>query len=198
MPRELIPRIAGALAALLACLVPIDTPLCAQARDEHREAPIGVGLWQLSIPVVPGARPLQAPAGTISAELLRYPLSSKARGMLRKALHLTEAGNHPAAIRQLQETLSRYPSSAAYVQSLLGIEYLKTNQVPEAVRSFEVAVSLLPHDALNRTNFGLSLAAAGQFERAKKELCLALDLDHTNSIAKSLLEDLLVNKSSQH
>jgi Flp pilus assembly protein TadD len=108
---------------------------------------------------------------------------------------MSETGNHQAAIRQLRETLTKFPSSAAYVQSLLGIEYLQTDQVPEAIGSLEEAVSLLPHDPINHANLGLSLLAAGQSERAHQELRRALDLDHSGSIAKLLLE---TRPSSKH
>src|SRR5438034_4418409 len=65
---------------------------------------------------------------TISADLLRHPLPGKARQMLLKALHAIEIGDHPDAIHRLEETLAKYPDSAAWTQSLLGTEYLKSEQ----------------------------------------------------------------------
>jgi Tfp pilus assembly protein PilF len=123
-------------------------------------------------------------------ELLRYPLPGKARHMLQQALHFIDRGDHKAAIRQLRETLAKYPSSAPYTQSLLGVEYLKTDQIPEAVDSLQQAVELLPHDAVNHTNLGLSLVSTGQFDRAKDELHRALELDPRNTTASRLLAAL--------
>ncbi|HEY2138724.1 MAG TPA: hypothetical protein VGH00_01490, partial [Chthoniobacterales bacterium] len=49
------------------------------------------------------------PAGpaTVSSDALRHPLTSKARRRLEKALHLSELGEHPAAIKELRETLEK-------------------------------------------------------------------------------------------
>jgi Flp pilus assembly protein TadD len=200
MLHELIPgRLPSSLlAVLLPWLGQILTPLLAQTRSEHHEEAVGIDAWQLSD--VPDTRPRRqsARAGTISAELLRYPLCSKARGMLRRALHMSETGDHLAAIQQLQEVLVKFPASAAYVHSLLGIEYLQTARVPDAVRSLEEAVSLLPHDPVNHANLGLSLHAAGQFERAQQEFRRALELDHSGSIAKLFLETHPSTKHSQN
>src|SRR4029077_17464684 len=68
----------------------------------------------------------------ISVDLLRYPISQKARRMLQRALEIMDSGNHEAAIGQLEETLAKYPESAAYAQSLLGIEYFKTDRFTAA------------------------------------------------------------------
>jgi Flp pilus assembly protein TadD len=174
--------------SLVAVLTLLAIPLLAQGPG-HYEAPTDIGLWQVPVTAPQVARP-HVPAGTVSVELLRYPLSGKARHMLQKALRSIETGDHPAAIQQLQETLTKYPSSAAYAQSLLGPEYLKTNQIPEAVDSLEQAVNLLPHDAINHTNLGLSLVSAGEFDRARKELHRALELDSRNSTASRLLAAL--------
>src|SRR5579862_7176946 len=69
-----------------------------------------------------------SPPLTVPAEVLRYPLSEHARGMLQKALQLSDRGDHAAAAHQLLRTVAKFPDSAAYVYSLLGVEYLKTSQ----------------------------------------------------------------------
>src|ERR1700681_197170 len=130
------------------CLGLIALPLCAQHYGEHEEAPLSAGLWPNAVPVVPDHSAVRhAPAGKISAELLRYPLSDKARRMLQKALQTSKAGDHSGAVKQLQQTLTKCPDTGAYVHSLLGVEYLKTDQIPEAIDALERAVKLLPHDA---------------------------------------------------
>ena len=146
-------------------------------------------------------RPDLTPGGTsltISADLLRYPITEKARRMLQRALEKIKAGNHEAAIEQLLGTLAKYPGSAAYVHSLLGIEYLKTDRFTAAVGSLEQAVSLLPHDAINRYNLGLSLVCAGDYERGEQEVRRAIKLDPNNPTAQALLNALVQHKRSSN
>jgi Flp pilus assembly protein TadD len=139
----------------------------------------------------------QAPARTIPAELLQYPLSDKARHMLQKALQTSNAGDHANAIKELQKTLVKWPGTGPYVYSLQGVEYLKTGRMPEAVQALERAVAFLPHDASNHANLGLALACQGQYDRAEPELRRALDLDPHNSVAGKLLSVLALDKTAQ-
>lgn len=125
---------------------------------------------------------------TVSADVLRHPLSSKARRRLVKALHLAELGEHPAAIKELRETLVKEPSSAPYAQSLLGVEYVESQQFAEARTSFEEAVRLMPHESINHSNLGFSLAVAGDFNSAEQEARTAIQLDPANTRAKTLLD----------
>ncbi len=135
----------------------------------------------------------KAPGGqaTVSADVLRHPLSSKARQRLVKALHLSELGEHPAAIKELRETLIKEPSSAPYAQNLLGVEYVENQQFAEARTSFEEAVRLMPHESVNHSNLGFSLAVTGDFNSAEKEARTAIQLDPDNTRAKTLLDLLL-------
>ena len=139
----------------------------------------------------------QAPARTIPAELLQYPLSDKARHMLQKALQTSNAGDHANAIKDLQKTLAKWPGAGPYVYSLLGVEYLKTSQIPEAIQVLERAVALLPHDASNHANLGLALVCSGQYDRAEPELRHALDLDPHNPVAGKLLSVLALNEPAK-
>ena len=125
---------------------------------------------------------------TISKDALMHPLSAKARRHLVKALHLAEAGEHPAAINELRETLVKEPSSAPYAQNLLGVEYVQNQQFAEARNSFEEAARLMPHESVNHSNLGVSLAVAGDWNSAEQEARKALELDPDNSKAKSLLD----------
>ena len=108
--------------------------------------------------------------------------------MIAKALRSAQAGDHAAAIKQLTKTLARHPESAAWIQPLLGVEYLKTDQHEAAIQALEQAVLLLPRDAINRSNLGLSLACAGKYDRAEQELHQALKLDAKNDTTRRLLE----------
>jgi Tfp pilus assembly protein PilF len=161
---------------------------------------LGAALLSASLLIVPLAAQNQEagrnPAGqrtaqTISADLLRYPISNKTRRMLQLALVWMSSGKHQRAIRQLQDTLAKDPSSAAYVHSLLGFEYMQTDQFAAAVKSFEQAVALLPHDAINHTNFGISLAAVGDYKRAEEQARRARELAPENPDIQRVLDALL-------
>jgi Flp pilus assembly protein TadD len=135
-------------------------------------------------------------AQTVSVDLLRHPISAKVRPLLLQAIEKMESGDHEAAIEQLQKTLEKYPDSAPYVHNLLGVEYVKTDRFETAIRSFEQAVLLLPHDAMTHYNFGLALVCAGDFERATQEVQRALELDPKNPRMQARLNALLERKHS--
>ena len=117
--------------------------------------------------------------------------------MLQKALQTSDAGDHAGAVKQLQKTLAKFPDSGAYVYSLLGVEFLKTDQIPEALDALEQAVKLLPHDASNHANLGLVLLSSRQSDRAEPELRRALELDPHYAMASQLLNALGLNKNAQ-
>lgn len=138
----------------------------------------------------------QSPAQTVSADLLRHPISYKTRGMLQRARDCMRSGKHQEAIHQLAYILAKDPSSAPYVHTLLGFEYMQTDQFAAAVSSFEQAVSLLPHDAINRVNLGVSLAAVGDYKRALEETRRAQELEPENTDIRRFLDALLTYKRS--
>jgi Flp pilus assembly protein TadD len=107
------------------------------------------------------------------------------------------SGDHQKAIRQLQATLAKDPSSAAYVESLLGYEFMRTDQVTAAIHCFEQAVVLLPHDPANHHNFAVSLVMAGDYERAQEEARRAHDLAPDNPDIRYLLSVLEVSTKSR-
>ena len=162
--------------------------------------------WLLAAPLAaqtqevfdrPSVRPAaHRPAETVSADLLRHPISYKTRGMIQRALDWMRSGKHQEAIRQLEDTLVKDPASAPYVHSLLGYEFMKTDQFADAVKSFEQAVALLPHDAINRANFGVSLAATGDFQGAKEQALRARELDPDNPGIQKFLDALQANGQS--
>jgi Tfp pilus assembly protein PilF len=122
--------------------------------------------------------------------MLRHPISSRTRRMLHRAVDRMRSGDHQKAIYQLEATLSKDPSSAAYVHSLLGYEYMVTEQVTAAITCFEKAVLLLPHDPANHHNFAVSLLMAGNYERAEEEARRAHDLAPDNPEINRLLDAL--------
>ena len=127
---------------------------------------------------------------TVSADFLRHPISSRTHRMLQRAIAWMRSGDHQKAIQQLEATLAKDPASAAYVHSLLGYEFMRTDQVTAAINSFEQAVLLVPHDPANHNNFAVSLAAAGDYQRAEEEARLAHELAPDNPSIRSLLDAL--------
>jgi len=136
-------------------------------------------------------------ARTISADLLRQPLSSKAKQILQKAQRAADSGDHARAIELLETALAKYPESAAWSRSMLGVEYLKAGQFAAAVTELEKAVLLLPRDAVDRSNFGLALAHTGQYDRAEQELRRALALDGSDLKTRQLLDIVLERQAPQ-
>jgi tetratricopeptide (TPR) repeat protein len=171
-------------------------PLAAQS-DRHQEEPLTARLWSTTPVTVDSApAPRESAPSTISAELLRYPLSGKALSMLRKALEISDHGDHARAIEQLEKTLAKCPGTDAYVDSLLGVEYLKTEQIREAVDALQQSVKLLPHDASNHANLGLAYFSEAQYDRAEGELKRALELDPHYKMATQLLTILAAARTA--
>ena len=165
--------------AALLCVCVLVAPLAAQNDETSTH-------WR----TIRGAPDPRSPL-TVSADLLRHPVSHRTRHMLERALDWMRSGKHQEAIQQLQHTLAADPSSAAYVHSLLGVEYMKTDQFTAAVSSFEQAVELLPHDAINRSNYGVSLAAIGDYPRAEEQARRAQELAPENPGIQKFLNAVL-------
>jgi len=142
-------------------------------------------------------RPQSSSPAKISSDLLRIPLSAKAQRALEKAMHDSEMGDHVAARGRLMEALVKYPASAPYTQSLLGVECIETRQYVEAVTWFKQAARALPHESAAHSNLGLSLALSGELEHGEQEIRRALELDKTNIKASQILEALLLHKRAQ-
>jgi tetratricopeptide (TPR) repeat protein len=126
------------------------------------------------------------PAGTVSVEQLQHPLSHKGEKLIRQAQNFAAMGDHDKAIAELQLALKE-PSAIPYAHSLLGTEYLRTNQAPAAIEALEQAVKLLPRNAVNHANLGYALFLMGDAERAEQEVRRALDLDRDNEKTRRVL-----------
>ncbi len=126
--------------------------------------------------------------GTISADLLRQPIPVKAKEILRKAQRAADLGDHDGAIKLLQSAHDKYPDSAAWTQSMLGVEYLKTRQFDAALSALEQAVALLPRDAVDHSNLAFALASTGRYAEAEEHLRCALELDNGNLKIRALLD----------
>jgi tetratricopeptide (TPR) repeat protein len=135
-------------------------------------------------------------SAVIPVDVLRHPITARVRKILLSAMAKIDAGEHAPAIEQLQETLRKYPDSAPYVQNLLGAEYVRTDQLPAAISSFEHAVSLLPNDPMTHYNFGLALVCAGDYDRAARQVRRAVELDPRNEQMRARLSEILARSRS--
>ena len=160
-----------------------------------------VSAWALAIPLAGQSQVAPSPSrsawiepaeksSSVSADMLRHPISSRTRSMLHRAVDWMRSGDHQKAIQQLEATLAQDPSSAASVHSLLGYEFMRTDQDAAAIHCFEQAVLLLPHDPANHHNFAVSLVVAGDYERAEEEARRAHELAPDNPEIKRLLDAL--------
>jgi Flp pilus assembly protein TadD len=126
-------------------------------------------------------------AETISADLLRVHLPTKAKEILLKAKRAADAGDHAGAIELLESACVKYPEADAWTKSTLGVEYLRTRQFEGAVVVLQQAILLLPRDSVDRSNLGVALANTGRYDQAEQELNRAVELDSTNVTARKLL-----------
>ena len=145
-------------------------------------------------PIRTEARPRRGSAvvsAVVSVDVLRNPLAEKPRRMLQKARDAMNAGDHEAAIELLLKALAKFPDAAPYAHRLLGVEYLRTNRFTAAVSSLEQAAQAFPHDAVTRSNFGLSLVCSGDLAGGEREVRRALELDPKNPTMHALFSLLL-------
>jgi tetratricopeptide (TPR) repeat protein len=137
----------------------------------------------------------KVPAGTVSADELRHPLSGKALRLIKKASSLIQAGDHVHAIEQLREAV-KIPAAAPYAYSLLGQEHLRLGQPEAALPELEEAVRLLPSDVADAADLGLVLLMTGDAPRAEQELRHALQLDPYNLQTKLVLGETILENGS--
>jgi Flp pilus assembly protein TadD len=188
-------RLLSALAAILVSFM-TNTPAWGQFPDDPRDATraqgySSLGLREFSDSVARSLDSIEhtpSDPATISKDVLRHPLSVKARRLLEKARSLANLGEHTAAIQFLRDALVKEPSTAPYAKNMLGVEYFENRQFSEATSSFQEAVRLMPHESVNHSNLAYLLAVDGDWNSAEQEARTALQLDPANSKAKSLLD----------
>jgi tetratricopeptide (TPR) repeat protein len=140
--------------------------------------------------------PAPEPATSVSVEQLQHPLSRKAAKMLGQARNFAAMGRHDQAIAQLQTALKER-SAIPYAHSMLGVEYLKANQLPDAIAELEQAVALLPRNVADRSNLGYALLLSRDFDRAEAETRQALELDRNNAKTQHVLNQILAARRSR-
>jgi tetratricopeptide (TPR) repeat protein len=133
----------------------------------------------------------------VSVDVLRHPLTGKARRVLGTALRYVLKGDHARAISALREGMAKIPSVAPYAHAMLGVEYLRAGRATEAVPELTEAATSFPHDAVVHSNFAVSLCVVGQYDRAEHEARLALYLDPALRPPQELMRMIAANKVTQ-
>ena len=145
------------------------------------------GALRISVPEAPAER---GPAGLVSAERLRHPISKKGALILERAQNASHAGRHEQAIAEARKAMAD-PTAAPYAHGLVGQEYMKLGQMETALPELEQAVATLPRDPVNHSNFGYALCLTRQCER---EIRKSLELEPNSPAAHFLLGSILVNR----
>jgi len=137
----------------------------------------------------------EGPAGTISVDEARHPLSGRGERLIEKGQQYASAGDHRKAIDEFKKALNER-SSAPYAHSLLGVEYLKTKNFPAAIDQLRAAVLSLPNVSVNHSNLGYAYCLTGKREAAERELREAIRLDSVAPQPQYLLGLLLLDAKS--
>jgi Tfp pilus assembly protein PilF len=137
----------------------------------------------------------EGPEASISAEMLRHPLSKKGRDLLTKAQKDSRTGNHTTAIGELV-LAQKEPSAEPYAHALLGIEYLRTQKIPNAIAELQKANENLPRLAAIHSNLGLALCETGRVREGLQEVETALRLDPGMAKARFLKSVIMMEQGS--
>lgn len=137
----------------------------------------------------------EEPAGTVSIDQLRHPLSAKAERLIQNGLKYAQTGAHEKAIDEFRQALAE-PTSIPYARSLLGAECLKTGNLSAATTELSEAVRLMPNEAANHSNLGYAYLLTGKRVAAEEELREAIRLDRNSPQPRYLLGLLLLDQGT--
>ena len=137
----------------------------------------------------------EQPAGTISVDEARHPLSEKGERLIEKGQRYANAGDHRKAIDEFKHALNER-SSAPYAHGMLGTEYLKINNLSAAIHHLLVATQSMPGVAANHSNLGYAYCLTGKRKAAENELRQAVRLDALAPQPRYLLGLLLLDANS--
>lgn len=109
--------------------------------------------------------------GVVNAEFANVP--ARALEFYQKALNHGQAGNHKAAIEQLQKAIAEY-SDFMLAFNELGVQYLRLGELDKAEEALAKARKLAPDSATPLLTHGILLTVMGKFNLAVTELQTAL------------------------
>ncbi|HZZ15468.1 MAG TPA: sulfatase-like hydrolase/transferase [Candidatus Sulfotelmatobacter sp.] len=99
--------------------------------------------------------------------------------LISDAIADSQHGNYDSSVQKLTTALKTEQYSVP-VHYLLGLDYYRLRNFPQAVEEFQKVLQLSPDYALAVFQLGLALARTGDFDQAIQMLKRALELDGTN------------------
>lgn len=117
--------------------------------------------------------------GVLSAEFASVP--PPALAFYKKALEQAQAGNNKAAIEQLNQAISEYPSFMLAFNEL-GVRYLQLGQLEKANESLQSALKIAPDAFAPLMNHGIVLVLLKKFKEAEPELRSALNNNEESAV----------------
>jgi Flp pilus assembly protein TadD len=128
--------------------------------------------------------------GVVNAEFANVP--SRALAFYQKALEQAQAGNHKAAIEQLQKAIAEY-SNFMLAFNELGVQYLRLGELDKADEALTKALKLAPDSATPLLTHGMLLTVMGKFSLAVTELEIALKQKEQSANGHLYLGQALAN-----
>jgi Flp pilus assembly protein TadD len=128
--------------------------------------------------------------GVLNAEFANVP--ARALAFYQKAQNHGQAGNHKAAIEQLQKAIAEY-SNFMLAFNELGVQYLRLGELDKADESLAKALKLAPESATPLLTHGILLTVMGKFDLAVTELQTALKRKEQSATGHLYLGQALAN-----
>jgi tetratricopeptide (TPR) repeat protein len=129
---------------------------------------------------VPAAR--EARGNVVSAASADGAVPEAARQAFERARKLLDHGDKDQGIAELQKAVAIFPD---YVnaRNSLGVQYLRSRQLPEAAEQFSAILEKNPKYFDARLNLGIVFVEQHRFNEASGELSQAVSLDSTQPAA---------------
>ena len=128
--------------------------------------------------------------GVLNAEFANVP--ARALAFYQKAQEQAQAGNHKAAIEQLQKAIGEY-SDFMHAYNELGVQYLQLGELDKADESLAKALKLAPDSATPLLTHGILLTVMRKFNLAVTELQTALKQKEQSANGHFYLGQALAN-----
>ena len=119
-----------------------------------------------------------------------------AEGVLRRAEHLLRAREYEQALAPLVEGARLFPRNPALLSDL-GMTYLFTRRLPEAIQWLRRAIELQPTRARSHFNLGLAMKQSGDVTAAFESYCQAIALDPQLAEAHERIADILMREATR-
>jgi Flp pilus assembly protein TadD len=121
--------------------------------------------------------------------------TAAAERVLRRAEQLLRTGQYERALGPLVEGARLFPRNPALLSDL-GVTYLFTRRLPEAIQWLRRAIDLQPTRARSHFNLGLAMDQSGDFTAAFESYRRAIALDPQLAEAHGRMADILMRDAT--